>query len=175
MKDECDKNGLEYELMLQESAQARFLREVKKNNLDFGKSFILLKSKRENDANEPVVGAAEPEVKKIDPIVGAAAPVEEPVDPVIGNPISKKVNVVDNVITPAKILVILTKRLADARSKWESNRPTALPQIRTNIFPTVAPRKAVQFEAAAAIRSNLFGILGVTQAPDLIVQPQSTQ
>lgn len=181
MKNECDKNGLEYELLLQESAQARFLRDVKKNNLDFGKHFILLKSKRES-ADEPVVGVAAPEVKKIDdPIVGAAVPDGEQADTIVGNPIGRKVvagkvaGKTAAVIAPAKILVILTERLADARSKWEANRAAPLPQIRPVVLPTVAPRKRVQFEARAAINSNIYNILGITQAPDLPVQPQSTQ
>lgn len=191
MKDECDKNGLEYELLLQESAQARFLRDVKKNNLDFGKNFILLKPKRES-ADEPVVGVAAPEVKKLDdPIVGAAPPAGEQADPLVGNPIGRRVvagkgvagskaAAAAAVIAPAKILVILTERLADARSKWEANRAAPLPQVRTIVLPTVviptvAPRKRVQFEARAAINSNLYNILGITQAPDLPVQPLSTQ
>ncbi|CAO1364281.1 unnamed protein product [Diamesa serratosioi] len=176
MKNECDKNGLEYELLLQDSAQARFLREVKKNNLDFGKHFILLKTKRES---ADVVGS---DVKKIDdPIIGAAAPAEQ-ADPLVGNPIGRNVvagkvagKTAAAVIAPAKILVILTERLADARSKWEANRAAPLPQIRTVVLPTVAPRKRIQFEARAAINSNLYNILGITQAPDLPVQPQSTQ
>ena len=184
MKDECDKNGLEYELLLQESAQARFLRDVKKNNLDFGKNFILLKSKRESA--DPVVGAAAPDEKKIvDPIVGAA-PAGDQVDPLVGNPIGRRVTpgigvagtkaaAAAAVIAPAKMLVILTERLADARSKWEANRAAPLPHIRPVTLPTVAPRRRLQFESRASINSNLYNILGITQAPDLPVQPEHTQ
>ncbi|CAO1304665.1 unnamed protein product [Diamesa hyperborea] len=182
MKHECDKNGLEYELLLQESAQARFLRDVKKNNLDFGKHFILLKSKRES---EPVVGAVATEVKTVDdPLVGAA-PASE-VDPLVGNPIGRRVAggkitgtkaaAAAAVIAPAKILVVLTERLADARSKWEANRGAQLPHIRTVTLPTVAPRRKLQFESRASINSNLYNILGITQAPDALpVQPEHTQ
>lgn len=66
MKKECDANGLEYELLVQESAKERFLREIKGNSYDFGKHLVLLKHKRDS---EPQVGAAAPE-----PQVGAAAP-----------------------------------------------------------------------------------------------------
>lgn len=168
MKEECDKNGLEYELMLQESAQARFLRDVRKNNLDFGKHFILLKSKRDAPAGE---------VKQIDTVIGAAAPGEQ-ADPLVGNPIGKKVvagKTAAAVIAPAKILVILTARLADARSKWEANRAAPLPPIRPVVLPTAAPRRRLQFESRSAINTNLYNILGITQSPNLPVQPQSTQ
>lgn len=88
MKKECDKNGLEYEVLLQDSAKERFLRQTSSYQFpDFSKNFVIMKQKREPTptpdpqvgSSDPVVGAANPaEIKssnpEADPIVGAANP-----------------------------------------------------------------------------------------------------
>jgi hypothetical protein len=63
MKKECDRNGLEYELLMQESTKERFLRQIKANPTPFGNfanSFVIMKQKRDSEVpaeDEPIVGA----------------------------------------------------------------------------------------------------------------------
>lgn len=90
MKKECDANGLEYELLMQESAKERFLRDINNNSLDINKQLVILKQKRQSPSTttEPTVGAAAPApastpTDKDDPSVGAAP--NSP-DPQVGNP-----------------------------------------------------------------------------------------
>lgn len=71
MKKECDKNGLEYELLMQESTKERFLRQAKSNPLpfkNFANSFVILKQKRDSDQPEP---AEIPAIEDEGPLVGA--------------------------------------------------------------------------------------------------------
>lgn len=80
MKKECDANGLEYELVMQESAKERFMRQVKLNQLDFGKHLVILKQKRQDSE----AAAAEP--LPVEPVVGEPAPAaEEAKEPVVGD------------------------------------------------------------------------------------------
>lgn len=75
MKTECDKNGLEYELLMQESTKERFLRQIKSNPLPFaqlGKNFVILKHKREHLADE-----SSPKTEQAEVVVAAAAPAQE--------------------------------------------------------------------------------------------------
>lgn len=100
MKKECDKNGLDYEILLQDdSAKERFLRQVHGYHpaspfSDYSKNFVIMKQKREpaptrqpHPMPDPVIGAANPnsnppkptETKAANPesespIVGAANP-----------------------------------------------------------------------------------------------------
>jgi hypothetical protein len=73
MKKECDANGLEYEVLMKESAKERFLREIKGNSnaLDINKHLVILKQKRQSatSTTEPVVAAPAP---SDDPVVAAA-------------------------------------------------------------------------------------------------------
>jgi hypothetical protein len=94
MKKECDKNGLEYEILLQDSAKERFLRQVSGYQnpfTDFSKNFVIMKQKREPSPTP------EPEAKSADPVVGASNPTaskstdaESANDPLVGaaNPTS---------------------------------------------------------------------------------------
>lgn len=64
MKTECDKNGLEYELLMQEATKERFLRQIRPNMMPFeklSKNLVIIKKKRE------------------DSTVKAVAPIEEPI------------------------------------------------------------------------------------------------
>lgn len=66
MKSECDAHGLEYEIIMQEAAKARFLRQVKKEGFDlndFSKHLVVLKQKRASNSSDPVVAAAGPVVQ----------------------------------------------------------------------------------------------------------------
>lgn len=51
MKTECDKNGLEYELLMQEATKERFLRQIRPNMMPFeklSKNLVIIKKKRED-------------------------------------------------------------------------------------------------------------------------------
>ncbi|KAG5679067.1 hypothetical protein PVAND_008664 [Polypedilum vanderplanki] len=68
MKKECDKNGLEYELIMQESTKERFLRQIKAGPhpfKNFADSFVIMKQKRDNPVEPKAVAAP------VDTIVGA--------------------------------------------------------------------------------------------------------
>lgn len=70
MKTECDAHGLEYEILMQESAKARFLRQVKQDGFDINdlsKHLVILKQKRNSNSTDPKVAAANPS----DPTVAA--------------------------------------------------------------------------------------------------------
>lgn len=63
MKQECDAHGLEYEILMQEAAKARFLRQVKPEGFDFNdfsKHLVILKQKRASNTTDPVVAAPAP-------------------------------------------------------------------------------------------------------------------
>lgn len=63
MKQECDAHGLEYEILMQEAAKARFLRQVKPEGFDFNdfsKHLVILKQKRASNSTDPIVGAPAP-------------------------------------------------------------------------------------------------------------------
>lgn len=76
MKTECDKNGLEYELLMQEDTKERFLRQIKPNMMPFdklSKNLVIIKKKRED---APVEEELHEEEKHKDPIVAAPAPAD---------------------------------------------------------------------------------------------------
>lgn len=77
MKKECDKNGLEYEILVQDSAKERFLRQVSSYHpfSDLTKNFVIMKQKREPSPTP------EPAKSSADPIVGAANPQSSPSKP----------------------------------------------------------------------------------------------
>lgn len=113
MKTECDKNGLEYEILVQDSAKERFLRQVSNFHNpfpDLTKNFVIMKQKREPSPtpepqakSDPIVGASNPNSSpskptstksvdgesKTDPIVGASNPNPEGDEssPVLGMPV----------------------------------------------------------------------------------------
>jgi hypothetical protein len=63
MKDECDAHGLEYEILMQDAAKERFLRQVKNDGFDIndlGKHLVILKQKRASNSSDPVVASAAP-------------------------------------------------------------------------------------------------------------------
>lgn len=84
MKTECDKNGLEYELLMQEQTKQRFLRQIKSNAhpfMDLSKNLVILKQKRDSEqAPKEVVAAPEPQPEAhspaADPVVAAPNPEE---------------------------------------------------------------------------------------------------
>lgn len=146
MKKECDANGLEYELLMQESAKERFLRQVKeKASPDFTKHLMILKQKRGTDTaapaetpSEPIVGAAAP---SSDPIVAAPGPTSAAApEEVVGVPLDpfsqlkvKKV-LVDFRESISKLRNAVTP--APAPITW----PTiGTPQGKIFIVPTPAP------------------------------------
>lgn len=93
MKKECDANGLEYELLMQESAKERFLRDINNNSLDFNKHLVILKQKRQSatSTTEQTVGAAAPAPAPEDPSVGSANSLDVEENRV-GNPLALVVN-----------------------------------------------------------------------------------
>lgn len=81
MKTECDKNGLEYELLMQEATKERFLRQIKPNMMPFealSKNLVIIKKKREDkvDSSEsPKLAAPAPaRLQEESPKLAAPAP-----------------------------------------------------------------------------------------------------
>lgn len=148
MKKECDANGLEYELLMQESAKERFLREIKGNPMDFSKHLVILKQKRQSASStpEPVVAAAAPSSEP--PIVAAVEPSSETsaaADPIVGDPLAALTSLGGKVaiagktafksLTVPKILVNLRDRLSNINPA-PSRAPIVLPRLATSATPT---------------------------------------
>lgn len=196
MKKECDANGLEYELLMQESTKDRFLREVKGSTFDLKKHLVVLKQKRESDivTPAPTVGAAPTE-----PTVGAT--VSSTIDPVVGNtqstpPASKpEVNVgmpltglvatlngksaiAGTDLKTSKLLVLIRERFANSKPA-PTSAPFVLPKVS---LPTITPRAAPSKFSLPDLK-NLpslpslpgFTKLGSTGPKDLVVQPATLQ
>lgn len=161
MKKECDANGLEYELLMPNSAKDRFERQINGEPMDLAKHLVILKQKRQSatSTTEPTVGAAAPSGDG--PVVGAAAPENSgaaPSDgPIVGAPLSAAINSLAgkaaiagltplapfNTLTAPKVLVTLRERLANitprpAPPALPSRAPITLPRIS---ITTAAPRK----------------------------------
>jgi hypothetical protein len=146
MKKECDANGLEYELLMQESAKERFLREIKGNPMDFTKHLVILKQKRQSASSttEPTVAAADPHVAAPapdteEPIVAAPAPTDSPV---VGNPLAAFASANGKAaiaglsgfgtLNAPKILVQLRQRLENLHPRAAPTRASfVLPQLTT--------------------------------------------
>ena len=82
MKTECDKNGLEYELLMQEATKERFLRQIRPNMMPFeklSKNLVIIKKKRE-DSTVKAAPTEEPKPTE-DPHLAA------PHLPAINNPV----------------------------------------------------------------------------------------
>lgn len=139
MKKVCDKNGLEYEILVNdESDKERFSRQIDANTFaDLTKNFAIMKTKREPQSNrpDPVVKAAEPKpspAEEEDSRLGAAAPEEKDEadnDSIVGSPL--KVSAKAASIAGAKVFAGL--------GNLNTNKLMfTLPNLR-NSFPTVAP------------------------------------
>jgi hypothetical protein len=145
MKKECDANGLEYELLMQESAKERFLREIKGNPMDFTKHLVILKQKRQSvsSTTEHAVAASDPHVAapapapSEEPKVAAPAPTE---GPVVGNPLAALASANGKAaiaglagfgtLTAPKILVQLRERLESLHPRVAPTpAPFALPKL----------------------------------------------
>lgn len=150
MKKECDANGLEYELIMQESAKERFLRQVKGNAADLNKHLVVLKQKRQSASTttEPTVGAAAPSSNSSDPNVAAPAPkVNDNDNNVVGMPLTALVTSLNGKaaiaglnqksamsdLRTSKLLIMLQERWANRKSE---RTPITLPTI---VFTTPAP------------------------------------
>lgn len=155
MKKECDANGLEYELMMQESAKERFMREIKGNPVDFSKHLVILKQKRQSAASstEPTVAAPAPSSEA--PVVAAAepeSPAPKDADEKVGAPLSAalasfrgKAAIAGNsgfgTLTAPKLLVQLRERLGNIRTP--ATRTPAkinLPRLTATATTAAAPR-----------------------------------
>lgn len=134
MKKECDANGLEYELLMQESAKERFLREINSSNADFNKHLVVLKQKRQSEStNVPTVGAPAP--SESEPVVAAPKSETEIEDPNIGNPPRPAIASVNGAaaisgIQFPRVLVMLRERFGNIQ-------PLVLPASRTNVAPAI--------------------------------------
>ena len=148
MKKECDANGLEYELLMQESAKERFLREIKGNQLDLSKHLVILKQKRQSASStaEPIVAAPAPSSEE--PIVGANEPTNSaapaaPGDSIVGAPLSAAIaslggkaaiagkSAFANLASP-KLLVTLRERLGNIR---RSSTSIPFPRLHASTTP----------------------------------------
>lgn len=153
MKKECDANGLEYELLMQESAKERFLREVKGNTLELNKHLVILKQKRQSAPStpEPTVGAAAPtSTNSSDPVVAAPAPPAK-ADNFVGMPLSALTASINGKsviaglsrnsaiadLNTSKLLIMLRERIANR--KTTTRAPITLPRFT---ITTSAPRSA---------------------------------
>lgn len=150
MKEECDAHGLEYEILMQDAAKERFLRQVKNDGFninDLSKHLVILKQKRASNSSEPTVGAAAPS----DPTVAQAKPTDE----TVAAPLAKLAS-----LTGFKAIAGLGAGLGGLGkglpANWNINR--ILVDAR-NAFPTMAPlptmapinlKNAVTLPAASA-------------------------
>lgn len=152
MKKECDANGLEYELLMQESAKERFLREIKGSHMDLSKHLVILKQKRQSASStpEPVVHAPAPSSEA--PEVAAAEPEshapEAAEDNVVGVPLSAALASLGGkaaiagksafaTLAAPKLLVTLRERLGNLKNA-PSRAPLVLPRLLATT--TAAPR-----------------------------------
>lgn len=169
MKKECDANGLEYEVLMQESAKERFLREISGNSLDFNKHLVILKQKRQSAAAtaEPVVAAPAPSATT-DSVVGAPATSATPAEPTLGDPFAAitafggKAAIAGKTafagLTAPKILVMLKERLERGRSPATTRKPIVLPTWPTpSVAPTTRPRPSLP-SLLPVQPKNLFGL-----------------
>lgn len=146
MQKECDANGLEYELLMQESAKERFLREVKGSSGDLSKHLVILKQKRQSASTEPIVGATPSTTAES--IVGAAqnsSSVDE--ENKVGMPFAELVSTLGGkgaiagktaiaTLTVPKLLVLMRERLANAVKVPAATRaPFILPKLATTAAP----------------------------------------
>lgn len=158
MQKECDANGLEYELLMQDSAKERFLREIKGSSGDFSKHLVILKQKRQSATTEPTVGAAQPATT--DSIVGAAQNSSSQNDGNnVGMPLTDVVSSLSvktavagktaiSTLTAPKLLVLIRERLANVIKPASTRAPFVYPSFNTPAasakfslpsFPTFAP------------------------------------
>lgn len=161
MKQECDANGLEYELLMQESAKERFLREIKGNQLDLSKHLVILKQKRQSAASTTETIVAAPAPPSEEPVVAAKEPSSssEPAagDSIVGVPLSAALaslggkaaiagkSAFANLASP-KLLVTLRERLGNIRrastlAPFSRLHATTTPVSRISFapFPTFKP------------------------------------
>lgn len=165
MKKECDANGLEYELIMQEGAKERFLRQIQPNNFDINKHFVALKQKRQNKpaaksapskpAPTPAPTPAPAPEEEEEPKVGAAA--DEAEEPTVGGPMAKTslagakaiaglnglgVKAVAN-LQSSKLMVFLKEKMAEAKFAPLVGAPmppivgAALPPLNDNFKLTI--------------------------------------
>lgn len=144
MKKECDANGLEYELLMQDSAKERFLREIKGSPMDLNKHLVILKQKRQSatTTREPTVGAA-PTSESAD--VGAA-PAESSADgetPRLGSPLALAIGGKSAfaALTAPKLLVNLRERF-NILAPQTTRVPFVLPKL---VVTTAAPPARIVF------------------------------
>lgn len=151
MKKECDANGLEYELLMQESAKERFLRQVKASTFDLNKHLVILKQKRQNAAPaDSIVAQPEPE-EAVNDSEASQSTVEEqivaafaPEEPSIFDNAKENVGIpltqawlpkgVMSKLTAPKLLVLLRERVKHAK---------ATPPPFT--YPTIRPLPSVTY------------------------------
>jgi hypothetical protein len=137
MKDECDKNGLEYELLMQETTKDRFMRQVQAHPelfSKFNKNFYILKQKRDS---EDAAGVAPQETSAVEPkseVLGAPAPesaapaAAEPQSSVLGVPLSAltastngKLAIAGlSALSPSKLMMSIRDRLSPSQSIFRS-------------------------------------------------------
>lgn len=152
MKKECDANGLEYELLMQESTKDRFLREVTGNTFDLNKHLVVVKQKRQSPevVTEPEVAAVAEEVSKLDDAVVAApepavAIDEEKVAAPIVAPLAAGAGLIrHNLLTDlnlSRLFINVRERLAARRiiSPIAPIVPIVPPIMPAVVVPPIAP------------------------------------
>lgn len=150
MQKECDANGLEYELLMQETVKERFLREVKGSSGDLSKHLVVLKQKRQSATTEPTLGVT----PSTEPVV-AAAQNSSSVDeenkvgiplPALASSIGGKSAIAGktaiSTLTVPKLLVLMRERLANVVKPATTLGPFVLPKLAKfsiPALPTLAP------------------------------------
>lgn len=149
MEKECDANGLEYELVMQESAKERFLREVKGSPSDLSKHLVILKQKRQSVTSEPTVGATPTTEATVGATQSTSATTEENK---VGMPLSAFAASIGGkaaiagktavaTLTAPKLLVLMRERISNAFHARPSVAPFTLPKI--TVTTTAAPKFAL--------------------------------
>lgn len=138
MKKECDANGLEYELLMQESTKDRFLREVKTNDLDFNKHIVVLKHKRQSSSNSSdIVGNANPESVSND--IGEGGGASSGLTGLGG--LHGGISSLAGELQASKLLVLIRERLESLKS-INSIAPIAPVVVPPVVVTTISPRVA---------------------------------
>ena len=163
MKKECDKNGLEYEILIQdENARDRFSRQIDAQSFaDLTKNFAIMKSKREpQQPKSTKTEAVAEETKSEDPVVAAPAPEtenEEPKEDIVGFPLAAAKTSKAGALAFAGLGKLEANKLMfalrDLKERFPSPAPQpafpALPKLPS--FPRVAAPAPVHTTTAAPI------------------------
>lgn len=184
MRKECDKNGLEYEILIQnEDAKDRFSRQIDAHTFaDLTKNFVIMKSKREPQpvkpakATEAVVDHEEP--KSEDEVVAAPAPPqaekEEPKEDIVGFPIAAAKASKAGALAMAGLGKLEANKLMFALRDLKDKFPSPAPRSSFPALPKLPAFQRIAAPAPAHTTTTAAPSFSLKKAPaksQLILQP----